>query len=268
MARLTLRASLRFALLRGASSQTPAVVVVDGRRSLELVRAELALCTAAHASRGVQLFAAGRQGITIALRAAAALRSESSGHYFTLSDASGKQLANAGLEALEPTSSAEETEGVTAGRGFCLSFPPRASDGEIVSDHAPIIQHVMRVGPNSRLVPLAKAIATTVSRLPEGHAAAVETVLFGKSKNRWTRTHRMAMAVAKAHGWQESPSPNLRHTARPFQCLASQFGVSELPRGSADAGTPEKADADESGERVVMDVLRLLLLPTRSADAS
>ena len=39
----------------GVSSQSHATVLVDGRRSVELVRAELALSIAAHAARGVEV---------------------------------------------------------------------------------------------------------------------------------------------------------------------------------------------------------------------
>lgn len=249
---------LRRLHVRRASSQAPRVVLVDGRRSLELVRAELALATAAHAAHGVELYVAGRQGIAIALRAAALLRPASSGQqaFFALDSASAEELAAAGLEPMVAPSARDSEDAAVRGRGFCMRFPPRELDYE--SKAAPTIEHVMKVGQNTRVLSLAKAIATTVSRLPQDGGAVVETALYGKSKNRWTRTHLMAQAVAMAHHWQESPSPNLERSARPFRCLASQLQVSESKR-DADA----EVDVTSSSEEVVaMDVLRLLLVPT------
>lgn len=254
-------ASLWLSQARWIVAQKPATVIVDGQRSIELVRADLARSTAAHATRGVEVLAAGRQGVTIALRAAALLRPGPSCRQcrFTLAAASSEALLEAGL--VPPAApSAEDDDGRI--RGFRMFFAPRSLRSEDAAEEpqethaAPAEEHVLKVGRNTGLLPLAKAIATTVVRLPEGSTAAVETALKGKAKNGWTRSHLMAQAVAMAHRWQEFPSEG--HSGRPFRCIASQFNVTmELKQQPS-----ETMEASAPGTKTEVEVLRLSLLPT------
>lgn len=258
------------------------MILVDGSRSLELVRAELALNLAAHAARGVELFTAGRQATSVALHAAAQAHRGGGGGpvEFTLARVSDQQLAAVGLEppllppggrhgdkkedpALlaaaggreggehEDNAGAGDTEdGHHRRRGLRLSCRPggRAGAGEEGGswDEMPVAG-VLRVSASSPPLSLAKAVASTVARVPEGSVAAIETALRGKAKSRWTRTYRLAQAVAQAHEWQVEPK-NAKLVTRPFRCVASVV-VSE-----------DEVDTAAESEEVVH-VLRLTLLP-------
>lgn len=264
--RVQLSGALRRSTLHGLATQDPKLVIVDGRRSVELVRAELALSVKVHASRGVELFAAGRQGVAVALRATAQVQLHGRRPLaFTLASASAAELAEAGLEppdhaaapARDVTDSGNDIPGQER-RGLRLSFRAhrtttaergtRMPDEEELSASEEDITKVLTVGQSSRFLPLAKAIATNVARLPDGRIVAVETALRGKAKNTWTRTYLMAQAVAQAHQWQVAPA-NETLVARPFQCIVKEV-VKET----------EGADADGTHAKDFQ-VLRLLLLP-------
>merc|ERR1712216_1079059 len=111
------------------------------------------------------------------------------------------------------------------------------------------------------LLPLVKALATEVVRLPGCSAAVVETLLHGKSKHVWHRTHRLAMAVAQAQQWQEEPSMAQLET-RPFVCMAEMdtLVVSPLPSEADEL----RSEAKDKKARV----LRLVLAPTAPPPSS
>eukprot|EP00927_Polykrikos_kofoidii_P041520 TRINITY_DN35400_c0_g1_i1.p1 TRINITY_DN35400_c0_g1~~TRINITY_DN35400_c0_g1_i1.p1 ORF type:complete len:383 (+),score=60.00 TRINITY_DN35400_c0_g1_i1:41-1150(+) len=267
--------------ITGAKSavQPPATILVDGKRSVEPLRAELALKVAAHAG-GAEMVTAGRQGVSVALRAAAlARRADGRPLVFTLASIGSAELESAGLDPIEAVS---EAEGSASGRnrlGFRFAFPQMKGDDVNVSavdvaatamkDPA-LISKVLRVGGNTTHLPLAKAIATTASRLPVGGAAVVETLLTGRPKNVWTRIQRLAEAVAQAHQWQVAPAtPAL--AARPFFCAAEVRTSDEYvrapqaaPASTAATEAVDKPTSDTPAVTARAEVLRILLLPEGS----
>jgi len=256
-----------------AGGPPPALVLVDGQQSLELVKAELSRRLAAN-SQGVDVLTAGRQGITVALRAAAALDSEGGSsrrlRAFHFRKAGHEELAEQGLEPPAHASrfssgGAGPSEGGEGGgegrRGFRLSFLPREGQEAMQTD-APASKVLRVSGGTGQVLPLAKAVATEVARLPEGSVAVVETALRGKSKNVWTRIHRLAQAVAQAYEWQVSPkSP--RVMTRRFRCTVGEAvsteDVKRDPLGNEEGQQAGAEDLLRTGEKV--QVIRLTLIP-------
>ena len=187
----------------GAGARARAAVLVDGRRSLELVQAELRQKLLLGA---VDVWAAGRQGAALALRAAAGERR------FVLRQAQAAELEAAGLEQRGEGDVKPETGDRLA---FRLHF-----DGSPAAS-VPEPRKVFQVGQssNSDFIPLAKAIATELRWLPSGEVLAVESLMLGKAKNIWTRCFSLAKAVAQVYEWQIKPE--VAHTAvRPFSCMS------------------------------------------------
>uniref|UniRef100_A0A7S4QIF2 Uncharacterized protein n=1 Tax=Alexandrium monilatum TaxID=311494 RepID=A0A7S4QIF2_9DINO len=234
-----------------ATATSPALVLVDGRRTVEAVRSELVLRAAAHPA-GAELLVAGRQGTAIALLAAARAQAEGRPLAFTLARAGAEELSSAGLHP--PGEGAGTVSGVggdtaeqVLGRtGFRLAFP--RSIGTPEAERPPA------------------ELPEPVARLPEGDVVAVETLLRGRPKNVWTRVHRLAEAVAQAHHWQVAPAGQAARTRR-FRLVAAELACQLPPRGSpaegargpagdgsAAAGPPEAAAAAAAS------ALRLTLL--------
>lgn len=258
----------------GTTRPAPGLVLVDGKQSVELVKVELSRLLAANA-QGVDVLTAGRQGVTVALRAAAALGDEGGSgrrpRTFYLRKAGHEELQKEGLEppphasrhsSRSTAGAADAEEAENDGRqGFRFSFLPRETP-EAAPDGAPVSK-VLRVrGGTGQFLPLTKAVATEVARCPEGSVAAVETALRGKSKNLWTRMHRLAQAVAQAYEWQVSPkSP--RATTRRFRCAAHELLQKEdvlrdpMSREEGHEATSE----DLLGTSGEIRVLRLTLVP-------
>uniref|UniRef100_A0A7S4QGU8 Uncharacterized protein n=1 Tax=Alexandrium monilatum TaxID=311494 RepID=A0A7S4QGU8_9DINO len=239
-----------------ATATSPALVLVDGRRTVEAVRSELVLRAAAHPA-GAELLVAGRQGTAIALLAAARAQAEGRPLAFTLARAGAEELSSAGLHP--PGEGAGTVSGVggdtaeqVLGRtGFRLAFPRSIGTPEAERPPAELPEpaRLLVVGQTTKLLPLAKAIATEVARLPEGDVVAVETLLRGRPKNVWTRVHRLAEAVAQAHHWQVAPAGQLPPRGSPAEGARGPAGD-----GSAAAGPPEAAAAAAAS------ALRLTLL--------
>ncbi|CAK0895330.1 unnamed protein product, partial [Prorocentrum cordatum] len=185
---------------RGAAG--PATLIADGRRSVGLLSAELCLTLKTRGrGGGVQLLVAGRRGVTLALQAVAQAQPERP-LVFALSLADGEELAAAGLHppgqggtggASDEAAPPGGEEAPAPRRGFRFFFPGHADEAETMDVRvgaAP--SRVLLVKSEGSLLPLTKAVATEVARLPEGATAAVETLLGGKAKSIWTRTHRMS----------------------------------------------------------------------------
>lgn len=236
--------------------QAEKVMVVDARLPVELTRAELALRLATNAGRA-EVLTVGRKGIAVTLEAASLLRGPGPGGgafaarpRFTLAIASEEVLVAAGV----PPPSADEGALAERGRrGFRFSFTPAGQTAGQVSADVPL-SGVLRVGAASPVLTLAKAVATTVVRVPDGFAAAVETALKGKGKNIYTRVHKLAEAVALAHQWQVAPA-NEHLASRPFRCVASVVVVESESKATT-GGQGEEADVETS-----LRCIRLTLLP-------
>jgi len=245
--------------LATAADPPPALVLVDGKQSQELVKAELSRRLAANA-QGVDILTAGRQGITVALYATAELGREGGSarrpREFRLRKAGHDELTESGLEPPANSQSAAAADEGGLGRGgFRLSFVPRGSP-EAVPWSSPI-QKVLRVsGGTGQVMPLAKAIATEVFKLPEGKVSVVETAIRGKAKNVWTRIHRMAQSVALADEWQKSTNKR----SRCFRCVVDVVQTKDDARDPL--GKDAKADKEDLlGSSHEFRVVRLTLMP-------
>lgn len=248
----------------GVADPARAIVLVDGNQSVELVKAELSRRLAANA-QGVDVLTAGRQGITIALRAVAQLGSEGGSSRrpwpFHFKKAGHEELEEQGLEPSALNLANAEASGSSGDgrKGFRLSFLPRETP-EASPDGSPVSKVLRVSGGTGQVIPLAKAVATEVARLPEGHVAGVETALRGKSKNLWTRMHRLAQAIAQAYEWQVQPKQD-RVMTRRFRCTVGEFEVSEDtlrdPVGQDQGGAKE----DLLGTAEKIRVLRVSLVP-------
>jgi len=251
-----------------AQGGQPALVLVDGSQNLELVRAQLSLRLAANSKQGVDVLIASRQGVAIAFRAVAQLRRNAGGvpPSFRLAKAFGEELSAAGLApsghgARLVGEEDPEEDGAGGRHGFRLSLLPAAGAavGTTAAADSPIAKVLRVAGGSAKFVPLAKAVATEVARLPDGFVSAVETTLRGKSKNVWTRTYKLAQAVAQAHQWQVAPA-NDRLVTRRFRCvLEERQSEDEVLDALVDGGSQADKDADAgSGD---FRVLRIILIP-------
>lgn len=250
----------------GVADPARALVLVDGNQSVELVKAELSRRLAANA-QGVDVLTAGRQGITIALRAVAQLGSEGGSSRrpwaFHFKQAGHEELEEHGLEPSSFNPANAEASGTSGGgrKGFRLSFLPRETP-EASPDGSPVSKVLRVAGGTGQVLPLAKAVATEVARLPEGHVAGVETALRGKSKNLWTRIHRLAQAIAMAYEWQVLPkSPSTRVMTRRFRCTVGELEVSEDTLRDPVGQDQDGAKEDLLGTAEKIRVLRVSLVP-------
>ncbi|CAL1168824.1 unnamed protein product [Cladocopium goreaui] len=206
---------------RGVASM--ASMVVDGQRSLEQVESELRQKLLI--SQDLDLWAAGRQGIAIALRAAA-----SPAQAFVMRGATAEEVEMEGLMSRGEGGSGTRIEKNETRRfAFHLKFQKDMP----LSMREP--KKIFQVGQrsNAKFLPLAKAIATELRWLPSGDSLAAENLLLGKAKNTWTRTFALANAVAQAYEWQLNPT---QQCVRPFYCVAQLRKVEDLQ--PPEAGRP------------------------------
>lgn len=180
-------------------------------------------------SMGAELLAVGRQGISVALQAAASARKAHSTHllFFELSRVGNQELQVSGVPALNESSKhgatqKDSTDKAVGGGGYKLNFLRHGLDS---LQNVPEPTKVLFVSQsnNSNTLPLSKAIATEIRWLPEDCTLAVETLLAGKAKNKWTRMNSLARAVSQAHAWQNTPQAI--GTSRPFRCAAEERQV-------------------------------------------
>ncbi|CAE7368040.1 unnamed protein product, partial [Symbiodinium pilosum] len=77
----------------------------------------------------------------------------------------------------------------------------------------------LKVGNNTSIMPLAKAIISHTKPMPQHGVLLVETVLRGDRDQKRLRVSHLANAVARAHAWQVRPVDESLPT-RPFDCAA------------------------------------------------
>mmetsp|Transcript_42520 Transcript_42520/g.95432 ORF Transcript_42520/g.95432 Transcript_42520/m.95432 type:complete len:268 (+) Transcript_42520:35-838(+) len=234
---------------QGSSSSRRGVVLVEGRRNIELVRLELSQKLLALPS--VDVWAAGRQGVCMGLQAMAR---QTQAVQFVMRSASITDLDAAGLQWDGQIQSQHQS--AFAGVHMALQSERR---------ELPEPVKVFHVSQRSNLdfIPLAKAIATELRWTPAGQVLAVESLLVGKAKNVWTRAFSLARAVSQVYDWQVNP--RAAGAQRPFQCVAQEravdmeLDVTNSMEGSAARGKQPRA-------------LRLVLLahgePPARADGS
>eukprot|EP00929_Paragymnodinium_shiwhaense_P079733 TRINITY_DN41561_c0_g1_i1.p1 TRINITY_DN41561_c0_g1~~TRINITY_DN41561_c0_g1_i1.p1 ORF type:complete len:302 (+),score=48.18 TRINITY_DN41561_c0_g1_i1:94-999(+) len=239
------------------------LILVDSQRPVDSVAQELALRMATQKD-GAHMLAAGRQGVAVAMRAAAShRRQDGKPAVFRLAQVDAGQLQEAGMPPPRNDEASPEEDHESKGRrrGFRFTFLEKYAES-VDAAYSTSVAKVLQVGGNSSFLPLAKAVASTVARLPAGKVAAVETLLKGKSKNRWTRVSRLVESVAQAYEWQVNPANNNLMT-RPFHCVGEirEVELEELDQSKSN-DTPEEGSVREGDVAEAPQVLRVYLIPT------
>jgi len=200
--------------------------------------------------------ALGQPGIACAFHVAAALRSAARAPAFELADAStaarlralarGATTSGSGGPSVAVASAREEAASGTSSphcQVYRLALPP-ADDW--LAEVQRRVGARLRVGNHTRIVALAKALASQSAPLEQGRGVAVETALLGEEKLRRLRIATMAKALVRAYHWQVLPNDPGRPT-RPFKCVA------ELLK--------EEADTTHQGGNMECWVLSVEVLP-------
>lgn len=211
-----------------ADRLVPAFILVDGRRSADLVKGEL-MQKVRTDPMGAEILAVGRQGIAVALEAAALARKSRSAQsmFFELSRVGIQELQASGVlppikGSAQGASHKDATDKSASGGAYKLNFSRDGWDSSQIVPKPTKIFFVSQSN-NSNTLPLSKAIATEMRWLPEHCTLAVETLLAGKPRNKSTRMNSLARAVSQASEWQKTTQA--KGTSRPFRCAAEGHQV-------------------------------------------
>lgn len=193
-------------------------VRIDGRRTVQDVIKEVEEASLGY-TQAVEFMASGQPGIASAFHVAAVLRSATRAPALELADsATAKQFVHGVAGSPAVTRNITEKEVVPSslrGKVYNLALPPAELWKPEVQRR---IDARLLVSNHTKIVGLAKSVATRTASIQEGKGVAVETILLGDEKLRRLRISIIAQALVRAYHWQVLPNDKSRPT-RPFKCV-------------------------------------------------